>query len=169
MSLTPSLEFRGVAASIRELGQIDPQLAKAAKARIKEAANPMVNTIRGFIPASSPMSGMARGKRLGWSSARAKSGVTARSATKAARSGNIPLLSIVQRNAAGSMWDMAGKSSGGVTPSGRNMVKVLTERTGGPSRSMWRDSERLTAITEENLRIAVTDLEAVMNNRLGRD
>jgi len=66
------------------------------------------------------------------------------------------------------MWDMAGKSSGGVTPAGRNMVKVLTERNGGPSRSMWRDSERLIAITEENLRIAVTDLEAVMNNRLGR-
>ena len=169
MTFAPSFGFLGVAASIRELSQIDPELAKAAKARMKEAASPMVNTVRGFIPTDSPLSGMKRANRLGWSTARARSGVTAKVATKANRDGTIPLLRIVQNNAAASMWDMAGKASPGTTPAGRNMVKVMTERNGAPSRSMWKAADRMRAITEQNLRIAVTDLEAIMDNRLGRD
>lgn len=165
MTLTTSFNPTGVAATLKELGQIDPQLAKAAKARIKEAASPLVSTARGFIPTDSPLSGMTRSKRLGWQSGSVRSGISAKVSTKPARSGRIPLLSVIQKNPAGAMWDMAGRASGGATPQGRAMIRNLA---GQPSRSMWPAAEQAIPTVEENLRIAVRDLEDTMDLLLGK-
>lgn len=167
MTFSPSFPLTGVASSITELGRIDPELAKAARVRMKEAANPMVAAARGFIPTGSPLSGMSRGKRLGWSTARVRAGITAKVSTKPARNGYIPLLSVIQKNPAGAMWDMAGRRSNGNTAAGRNMVKVMQERNGGASRSMWPAAEATTLTVEENLRIAIVDLETTLSVRLG--
>lgn len=166
MSLTPSFNPTGIASTLKDLNQIDPQLAKAARTRIKEAANPLVAAARGFIPTDSPLSGMTRSKRLGWRSGSVRSGISAKVSTKPARNGHIPLLSVIQKNPAGAMWDMAGRASGGVTPQGRAMVRNLAGR---PSRSMWPAAEQTMPTVEENLRIAVRDLEDTMAVLLGKD
>lgn len=169
MSLTPSFELYGVAATVKELGQIDPELAKAAKVRIREAANPMVNGARGFIPNEAPLSKWSNGGRTGWSTARVKAGITAKVSTSRSKTKEIRLLNVVQKDVAGAIFDMAGRRSNGNTLSGQNLIKVLNEGNGPASRSMWRAYKLYEQITTENLRLAVADLEELLNNRLGGD
>ncbi len=168
MSLSIEVEVAGVADVLRELGRIDPELRKAAVATIKGALEPMAAAARVYVPGDPPLSGMARGRRMAWRTGRVRSGIRATVSVKADRSGRIPLARIVQKDAAGAMWDMAGKASGGVTPAGRRMVAVMTQRNGAPSRAMWRPVAAYTSLTEESLRDAVAEVERVLNNELGR-
>lgn len=165
---TITLKVDGVASVIRQLGQIDPELRKAATHRMRSVAEPVAARARGFIPTATPLSGWARSKRLGWSSARVKAGIKPRVSTRANRSSQIGLLSVVQTNPAGAMFDMAGKR-GGTSPKGQQFVKSLAERTGQPSRSMWPGVQAAMPLVEDQLRAAVGDLEDTLNAVLGRD
>lgn len=157
----------GVAASIDELGRIDKELAKAARARIKDAAGPLVQNARRFVPTGSPLSHWKAGRGDGWS-ATARSRITAKVATKAGRRSEIPLLRIVQNDKEGSIFDMAGRKSSGNTPQGRAFITSLNRRYGSASRSMWRGVPTIISTVETNLQLAVKDLEEQLDRRLGR-
>lgn len=172
MSLYPEIDVKGVASTLRALNKIDPVLAKTTRRRIKQAANPMVQDIRRFVPTQAPLSGMARnweGGRLKWSS-RARSGVRANQGQgrKRVRNGyRIDLLKIVQSNPAGAVFDMAGKR-GGKNDQGRRMIEQLTARHGAPSRSMWKSEAATLQKTEKAIKSAIADLSAEINKLVGK-
>ena len=129
-----TLEIKGIQETMKALKEIEPDYAKQIRKDIKNAGAPVLTAARSLIPTSPPLSGMARGNlvrgRAGtkWSSEGAnkgfiiktnKSGQKARTVTFksgetvdfAARPYN--LLTLTQRDAAGSIWDHAGRRTKG--------------------------------------------------------
>lgn len=171
MSVKVELDVVGIASTLRALNKIDPELAKAARRQIKEAANPLVQNARRFVPSRAPLSGMANSGRLQWST-RARSSIRAQQSVarrKVGRTRRIDLIKVVQSSASGAMFDMAGRATAGKTPAGINMIQVLNSRYGRPSRSMWRDNQAAARITEKKLLEAVAELSAVINKIVGKE
>jgi len=157
------------------LGEIAPTLRKVAQEEIMSAAAPAVNSVRSLVPPIAPMSGWARGRRTKWDSAAIRAGVTARKR----RSGSdrdrdiIPLLSVVQSNPAGVIYDVAMQSQ--PVKSGRprrqqkqndKFVENLLVGYGNSSRYMWPGVERALPAVENALRDAVRNMETTINRSI---
>ena len=129
-----TLEIQGIQETMKALKEIEPAYTKQIRKDIKNAGAPVLTAARSLIPSSPPLSGMARGNlirgRAGtkWSSEGAskgfiiktnKSGQRARTVTF--KSGETidfaarpyQLLTLTQRDAAGSIWDHAGRRTKG--------------------------------------------------------
>lgn len=165
MSFNLGVNLYGVSAAIQELGRIDPELRRAARTRLRQAAEPVVNRARAFTPADAPMSGWERGSRTQFT-ARARTGIKSETPSPSSRKGRdfIPLLRIVQANAAGAIFEFAGKTTSGVTPAGRNFVKVLNERNGRAPRALWRAVDQMTPELEAAVQAAVHDIDQLIGD-----
>jgi len=153
------------------LGKIAPELRKSAQSEVMAAAAPAIAAVQALVPAATPMSGWARGKRSRWDSSAVRGGVRARRR----RSGSdrnadiIPLLSIVQSNAAGVIFDVARTARPGKTP-GRTRANAKfvdnLAQYGTTSRYMWPGVERALPAVEDALRDAVRNMETTINRSM---
>lgn len=130
-----NVEVIGVKDTIRELRSLDPELRKQFNKDARKVAEPIINEAKSRYP-NKYLSGMARtwsqrGRKLfPYTPSDAKRGVvfkidTGRRATS--------ILTIIQKNPAAAIVDMAGKA-GGTNPQGARFTSALF---GQPSRVMW--------------------------------
>lgn len=153
-------EVTGIVASLRRIGGIDRGVRTQLTRKFRQSGEPLKAAVLDYIPTDAPMSGWKRDNRLGWGNAR--QGVRVRFSTKVDRSGTIRLLTLKQTNAAGAVFDMAGRSSQGNTPAGQNMIRVLNERFQGASRSMWKGAEDALPEIEQLVSDAIDELAAAV-------
>lgn len=130
------------------LRALDPELAKAYNREVYAIGRPVRDRARSLVPTEPPLSGWST-KRAGtaaWSgdrawSKRARTGITVkRGSPSGARSkaGRRPLLYLEQKDAAGAIFDMAGRSRAYTRGArGQQFNRALTERYGRPSRSLY--------------------------------
>lgn len=153
------------------LGKIAPELRKEAQSEVMAAASPAIASVQALVPPATPMSGWARGKRTRWDSSSVRAGIRARRR----RSGSdriadiIPLLSIVQTNPAGVIFDVAANANPGRTPGRTRANAKFVENVAayGPrSRYMWPGVERALPAVENALRDAVRNMETTINRSL---
>ena len=134
-----NVEVIGVKEVIKELRQIDPELRKQFNRDARKVAEPIINEAKGNYPAKY-LSGMARlwsqrGRQLfPYNQRDAQRGVvfkidTGRRATS--------VLTVIQKNPAAAIIDMAGKG-GGSNEQGARFIRQLS---GSPSRVMWPAAE----------------------------
>lgn len=158
--------------TLKVLADIDPELRKAAKEQMRTVAGPLVQSVQGLIPSQPPMSGWARSKRTRWESATVRAGVRAVNRTKrSSRDGNIPLLSIVQANAAGSIFELAKQAQPARKPRTQKQndqfVANLNSRfPAARSRYMWPGVEAAMPAVEAALVEAVAAMSDTINGRL---
>jgi hypothetical protein len=158
------------------LKDIDPALGRAANKTMKKAAEPMVQDARSRIP--EVPTGVRRGnpnwKTWGgssdrsWSASVVRRGIVSKVNVRKGRGAHDRvLLSMIQRNAAGAIFDYAG-ASGAYTQGVRGAMfnRALT-RHGSPSRSMWPAAEAKLPMVMSGLDAAVSDMEKEINARLG--
>lgn len=133
-TLDSTLEIKGIQETMKALKEVEPTYAKQIRKDIKKAGTPVLVAARSLIPTSPPLSGMARGNLIRgrdgtkWSSEGASKGFiikTNKSGQKARsvvfKSGETidfaarpyQLLTLTQRDAAGSIWDHAGRRTKG--------------------------------------------------------
>jgi hypothetical protein len=79
---------------------------------------------------------------------------------------NIPLLTLRQKNAAGAIYDMAGRRSSGSTDAGRVFIRVLNQRGGPASRTMWPGAEEAMPVVVRQVEAAIDDMMVVLNEEL---
>ena len=164
-------------ASIREsiaiLKDIDPVLQRQATKDLKRAADAIVQDARSRIP--DVPTGVRRGKAKwgkwngtrDWDASKARSGIkTQFRNTRKKTENQRPLLSIVQANAAGAIWDIAG-SSGAYTRGKQGAAFNKALNPGRASRAMWPAAEAKMADVNQSLEEALKNMEAEINNRLG--
>jgi hypothetical protein len=159
------------------LKDIDPALGRAANKSMKKAAEPMVQDARSRIPevptGTSPTGRPNWGTWGGssdrsWSASAAKRGIVSKVNVRKGRGAHDRVLfSMIQRSAAGAIFDYAG-SSGSRTkgPRGAAFNSALS-RHGGASRSMWPAAEAKLPMVMSGLDAAVSDMEKEINARLG--
>lgn len=134
-----NVEVIGVKETIRELRQLDPELRKQFNRDAKKIAEPIINEAKSRYP-QKYLSGMARAwsqrsrKLFPYTQRDAQRGVvfkidTGRRATS--------ILTIIQKNPAAAIVDMAGKG-GGTNAQGARFIANLF---GQPSRVMWPAAE----------------------------
>lgn len=129
-----------------------------------------------------PLSGMTRGSLVRgraetrWNPRKAVSGITFKigGPTKKRRAGKYyRLFAIAQMNAAGAIFDMAGKHGGSFNPDkvfeeSLESVQVPHRSTGGtgPSRYMWPAVEGQLPNMENEMRSLIFQLEVAINKKL---
>ena len=134
-----NVEVIGVKETIKELRSLDPELRKQFNRDAKKVAEPIINEAKSRYP-DKYLSGMARawsqrGRKLfPYTQRDAQRGVvfkidTGRRATS--------ILTIIQKNPAAAIVDMAGKAGG----SGAQGARFISALFGQPSRVMWPAAE----------------------------
>lgn len=170
MRITPLGAGTYVDATLRTLADIAPELRKAAQAEIMSAAQPAINSVVALLPSQSPMSGWARSRTFPrWDSTSVRAGVKVRRR----RSGSdrnrdiIPLLSVIQMDRAGAIYDLAMEAQPARSPQrfrkNQQFVTNLKTRHGTASRSMWPGVLAAVPAVENALRDAVRNMERTIN------
>ena len=153
MSAEIRTEFVGAADAIKALRRLDPDLRKQFTKDVKEIARPIVSAAQNAYP-DEYLSGMTRkwaprGRAvMPYNAKKARSGVQARVDTKR---GATAVIAVVQRDAAASIVDMAGKRN-------RNPLGTALDRFGQPSRVMWPAAEKNENEVTRELSKAVEDV-----------
>jgi hypothetical protein len=117
-------EVKGGIALRKALKQFTPDLAKETQKEIAGLLKPITSKARGYIPATSPLSGWAKPATTGrfprYSGGDAKRGIGYKTTpSKANRQGFRALARIVNASAAGAIYETAGR----VNPQGRVQAK----------------------------------------------
>jgi hypothetical protein len=176
------IDEKALSASIKHalvtLQMIDPELVKAARKPMMDAAKVIAADAKSRVPSvptgTHPRSGRPHWKKWGgstgrdWDTGRVKAGIKGRYRSprkdgKYERS----IVSVIQSNAAGAIYDMAGKSGNFVQNPriGNNFIGAMS---GKPSRTMWPAAEANMSSVMASIEKAREDMEKTINDRLGR-
>lgn len=169
----------GLEHAFRTLREIDPVLYKQAQKRLKGDLKPIAQEIKGKLPGEPPLSrwrptqtsfidsnrtmrhgGTARMPVYIAASARRRVGVIVRRQRVKGFSGRRALVALRQSDAAGQVFDLAGKN--------RNQFgSNLSSKWGlDPSRLMWPTVERRKDVITSSITQAKFDMEAIINEQL---
>jgi hypothetical protein len=167
MTTTITVGVFGVKEALKELRDVDPELRKAINARAKDVVKPATDAMKAQYP-QKLLSGMFRtwqdrGRQLfPYDQAAAQRGVTLRVNTSKK---STSVISIIQKNPAAAIIDMAGKQ-GGKNAQGGRFIDQLTALFGQPSRVMWPTFEKHQNKVSENMRDVVNDVMAAVGKRV---
>ena len=149
----------GVRETLAELRELDKAVFFEAVREIKKAARPMQAAIVSKLPSDPPLSGMARGTRYPWSS-KARKVEVKYGGRKDRTKDEWPLLKLQLKDAAGAIYDMAGKNTK------TQFTAALSARGGGPSRAMWRGEGKTKREAEEAVTEAIARASKLVNAEL---
>lgn len=170
-NISVALEYNGLAATLKTLRHVDPELRKQTMREMKTAAKPMQATARALFPAAEPLNNWGNW-RGGYDISRVRSGVKVSfKGTRARNRDVIPLLTLRQVNAAGVIFDMAGRKKGKGRGSenkkrGREMIDKLNRSGADASRAMWPAAEKHLPGVRRDLERAVESMTATINREL---
>jgi len=158
------IQVIGVKETIKELRQLDPELRKQFNRDAKKVAQPVIDKAKGSYP-TKYLSGMfqtwsQRGRQLfPYSQREAQKGVVFKINTSRSAVG---ILTIIQKNPAAAIIDMAGKGSG-TNAQGARFISALF---GSPSRVMWPAYESTQDQVEREMLNLVRDASETVENRI---
>ena len=162
-------EVIGAKLVIKELRQLDPELRKEFNRNAKNVAKPVLDRAKASYPAQY-LSGMARlwrdrrnGRQLfPYNQQKAQKGVVFKIDTGKRATA---VLTIIQKDVAASIIDMAGKQ-GGDGPTGARYVAAMRLFYGAPSRVMWPAYESTANQVENAMMELVQDAAKTVENRI---
>ena len=167
MTTSTTIGVFGVKEALKELRDIDPELRKAINKRAKDVVQPVTTAIKNNYP-TQYLSGMARNwnergrAKFPYSQAAARKGVVLKINTGKK---STSVISIIQKDPAASIIDMAGKQ-GGKNAQGGRFIAALSIFFGPPSRVMWPTFEKNSDKVSENMQEVVNDLMAAVGKRV---
>ena len=170
-----TIQVKGVAETLRELGKINPSLKKELNKDIRNILKPLLSEINQSIPSAPPLSGMAHNGRTGWGNR--KNSVIKIDSRKPRRNLNEPRMSvpvnivrITTKGAPVAIVDMAGKAGGSSskreTKYRRPMFASLLP--GSPSRFMWAKAADSLSMIEREMDSTIKAVVLEANREMAR-
>ncbi len=135
--------------TIKALRSISPDVAKEFTKEIRDAIRPVQNLARSKVPARPMRNWDDRGTgewstRLGWNPAKVRRGITIRQGGRGRRgTGTSVAWKVINKDAAGAIFEIAGRKSSGSTRAGVSFRSNLTLSGGRPSRLIWQAWDEL--------------------------
>lgn len=182
MPVGAEISVFGVRDALKELGQMDKTLRFKAVSKIKGASGEMLAVARSQYPDNSQlqdvMPGWSTKGRLGYDKKNVDKGVQV---VVGGRSyGNsYAIVTIVQKNAGGALFDIAGlrngsEGVGGTDRLGRNredsqseaFLRNLNSAFGKAQRGMWRKIKVIRELADKELMNALEEVAAQVNRKL---
>ena len=162
MSLNTSVEITGLKQAMSELSKLDKSARFKAAAKIKASSPAMLEEGRKQFPADigiSVIHGMGNKGRLGYNKAKVDKGVQIVVGGRA-RQGVTPLVTLVQKDAAGAMFSQAG------TKNTSQFSNLLASTFGRPQRGLWRSRKFVQEQGSADIMRAVDEVIADANRAL---
>lgn len=193
MSVRSTTQIRGLEQALRELNQTDKLFVQEFRKQARRNADEAVrairvefdHTARGWGDRNYPLSGMARGslikgRDVQWNRQKARRNIKFKlgGPAKKSRKGRVfRMFSLIQSDAAGAIYDMAGKKGGATNPKKQFEENLLAQDAPhqraqpgrpnkGPSRYMWPGAWFYLPQLEDRMLGLVHDLERKMNRQL---
>ena len=164
MSVSATIEIYGLKAALAELAQVDSKTKFKAINKIKSAGAGMVSEVGSYYPDVVPLSGMAAsrkgGTRLAYDPKKVRKGVTIQVGGRA-RAGSFPLVTLIQKDAGGAFYDLAG-----LRDQSSPFVKNLTAGYGPAQRGMWRARAYIYGQATKDILAAIESVLAEVNRKL---
>lgn len=143
--------IHGYYQTIAALRELDKNAARRVDAGINKAAKKLAEQAQGLV-VNDILSGFARQLPGGTAGNRRKadggnavqmpavrSGIKVKRKRQRKRGNELrSFVVIANTTALGAIWEVAGRSSEGDTPQGKAMIRNITRRDGGASRTVWR-------------------------------
>ena len=174
MTTVQMLEVSGLKEALKTVNSLDKKVRRQLTKDFENAAEPMLQAMRGAIPAAPPLSGFANKSKTQWKKNETKN-IKLKLDTRRARNRNLAkgaqyeslgVVKIRTMSPGLAILDMAGKR-GSKTTRGAAMVDALDNRFGSASRFMWPAAENKSQEVEMNLESVVKKVEAEMTRLLG--
>lgn len=167
MSLETGVEITGLKQALSELSKLDKSARFKAAAKIKASSPAMLENARSQFPAEigiSVIHGMApsrKGKsRLGYDKTKVDKGVQIMVGGRSRGQGITPLVTLVQKDAAGALFSQAG------TKNVSDFSKLLTNVFGKPQRGLWRSRAFIAEQGTADITRAIDEVIADANRAL---
>jgi len=137
------VQVEGISGVLQELYYLDRRLHREITARMRTAAQPLVDRVGQLFPDTEPLSrwhGTAAGQRTSggfpkYYGPAARKGIKARTGGRKDRiTGMKPILKLVQTDPAGAVYDISGRQNTGAHPT---FIPNLKQEKGQASRAMW--------------------------------
>ena len=167
MSLETGVEITGLKQALSELSKLDKSARFKAAAKIKASSPAMLEEGRKQFPPEigiSMIHGWGRGKkgkkgRLTYDKTAVDKGVQIQVGGRA-RNGVTPLVTLVQKDAAGALFSQAG------TKNTSQFANLLTNTFGRPQRGLWRSRAFIAEQGTADIMKAVDEVIADANRAL---
>jgi len=168
---------RGLRETMVELRDVNPKLYAKARRGMRKAVEPIVNDARGRVPSvptgkrksGQPAWGKwEKGTSKTWDQASVEKGIGAKiSLKKVNKKGQVNLLVVVQKSAAGAVFDYAGKTGSHTKGAqGAAFNRALTGHNRAASRYMWPAANskmsEIDAAVKETIRLMEHDLNQAL-------
>ena len=168
MTVSSSVEITGLKQALSELSKLDKSARFKAAAKIKASSPAMLEEGRRQFPAEigiSMIHGWGRGKkgkkgRLAYDKTAVDKGVQIMVGGRARGQGITPLVTLVQKDAAGALFSQAG------TKNVSDFSKLLTNVFGRPQRGLWRSRAFIAEQGSADIMKAVDEVIADANRAL---
>lgn len=136
------MQTDGVRDALAQLRRVDPKLRTAATRELKTAGSRLTSRPKQNYPLEAPLSGWGRSGRLGYSPGRVRAGVQIRVGGRTPRGSSVaPIITLVQANAGGALYDIAGLRNGARGEGGARgaaFIDALNADYGRAQRGLWR-------------------------------
>ena len=162
MSLETTAEITGLKQALSELSKLDKSARFKAAAKIKASSPALLENARAQFPAEigvSSIRGMGNKGRLGYDKAKVDKGVQIVVGGRA-RQGVSPLVTLVQKSAAGALFSQAG------TKNRSQFADLLAGVFGQPQRGLWRSRKFIQEQGTADIMRAVDEVIADANRAL---
>ena len=162
MSLGTSVEITGLKQAMTELSKLDKSARFRAAAKIKASSPAMMEEARRQFPSEigvSMIRGMGNRGRLGYKKTEVDKGVQIVVGGRA-RIGVTPLVTLVQKSAAGALFSQAG------TQNSSQFGDLLGDVFGKPQRGLWRSRKFIQEQGAADIMKAVDEVIADANRAL---
>ena len=163
MSLATSVEITGLKQALAELGKLDKSARFKAAAKIKASSPAMLEEGRRQFPSEigvSMIRGMGNKGRLGYNKTAVDKGVQIMVGGRARGQGITPLVTLVQKSAAGALFSQAGSKNNS------DFSRLLTNVFGRPQRGLWRSRAFIAEQGAADIMKAVDEVIADANRAL---
>ena len=168
MSLNTSVEITGLKQALSELSKLDKSARFKAAAKIKASSPAMLEEGRKQFPADigiTMIHGWAPSKkgkkgRLAYDKTAVDKGVQIMVGGRSRGQGITPLVTLVQKNAAGALFSQAGSKNNS------DFSRLLTNVFGRPQRGLWRSRKFIAEQGTADIMKAVDEVIADANRAL---
>jgi hypothetical protein len=163
MSLNTSVEITGLKQALSELSKLDKSARFKAAAKIKASSPAMLEEGRKQFPAEigiSVIHGWKNKGRLSYDKTKVDKGVQIMVGGRARGQGITPLVTLVQKNAAGALFSQAGSKNNS------DFSRLLTNVFGRPQRGLWRSRKFIAEQGTADIMKAVDEVIADANRAL---
>ena len=165
-------EVKGLQQTLRLLREFDKELVKDLKKDLTKKAQPIFIDARSRVP-DVALSGWSKKGRLGYSPARARSGMKVSvSAAKRVKGmkGSMASVNLYQGNAAGAIFDQAGQRGKYSPPvqRGQAFVEALNRKHGKAQRALWPAAVGKLPEIRRSFIVSIKIQESKTNQKLKR-